>query len=172
MKLYKRSGFTLIELLVVIAVLGILASVILIAINPTEQLARGRDAGRKTTVGQIGNAAQAFFTVRGGTYPTVAAYWTEMIASQELKQDWADITATGYTACATNMHNGMCYNLNAGATEAIVFARMESLAENSRCVAATPVAYFVWSSFVGRGGRYCGTVAAPPAAGVALTLTD
>jgi prepilin-type N-terminal cleavage/methylation domain-containing protein len=53
-KACKRSsiynyGFTLIELLIVIAILGVLAVVVLVAINPIEQLARTRDGGRLTS---------------------------------------------------------------------------------------------------------------------------
>jgi len=57
-------GFTLIELLVVIAILGVLAGAILVAINPLEQLARGRDAGRKSTVDELGHATQAYYTAQ------------------------------------------------------------------------------------------------------------
>jgi prepilin-type N-terminal cleavage/methylation domain-containing protein len=49
-------GFTLIELLVVIAVIGVLAAIVLLAVNPTEQLARGRDANRISAVEGLGKA--------------------------------------------------------------------------------------------------------------------
>lgn len=41
-----RQGFTLIELLLVIGVIGVLASIVIIAINPFEQLGNARDAER------------------------------------------------------------------------------------------------------------------------------
>src|SRR6266404_5357748 len=40
----NKKGFTLIELLVVIAVLGVLATVVIAAINPFQQLMKGRDS--------------------------------------------------------------------------------------------------------------------------------
>src|SRR6185503_11862870 len=81
----SQSGFTLIELLVVIGVLGVLAGVMLVAINPLEQFARGRDSGRKTTVSQLGKAVQAYYTGRT-TYPTAAATWiTTLVTAGEVK---------------------------------------------------------------------------------------
>ena len=42
----NQKGFTLVELLVVIAIVGILAGVVLIAINPATLLAKARDSQR------------------------------------------------------------------------------------------------------------------------------
>lgn len=77
----QRRGFTLIELLIVIAVIGVLAAVVLIAINPVRRLAQARDAGRKSDVGQIATASQAYY-VTNGRYPTDM---NELTASQDLK---------------------------------------------------------------------------------------
>ncbi len=45
-KKQEQRGFTLIELIVSIAILAILVAVLVVAINPTEQLARSRDTKR------------------------------------------------------------------------------------------------------------------------------
>jgi len=48
-----RRGFTLIELLIVIVILGILAGVVVIVINPTRQQNRAKDAIIKSTLIKI-----------------------------------------------------------------------------------------------------------------------
>lgn len=42
-----RKGFTLIELLVVIGILGVLSSLVLVAVNPSEQIHKAQDANKK-----------------------------------------------------------------------------------------------------------------------------
>jgi prepilin-type N-terminal cleavage/methylation domain-containing protein len=66
------KGFTLIELLVVIAILGVLATVIFLAINPAEMMRKSRDAARLQEIVNLKKAidtqiasktAQIFVTV-------------------------------------------------------------------------------------------------------------
>jgi prepilin-type N-terminal cleavage/methylation domain-containing protein len=66
-KFFKKSrvGFTMIELLIVIAVLGILAVAVLSAINPIEQINRGRDTGGRSDAEQLLGAIERFYTMRG-----------------------------------------------------------------------------------------------------------
>lgn len=55
----KQQGFTLIELLVVIAIIGLLASVVLLALNSAR--AKSRDAKRVADVRQIQSGLELFF---------------------------------------------------------------------------------------------------------------
>ncbi len=66
----KNKGFTLIELLVVIAIIGLLASVVLLALNSAR--AKARDAKRIADVRQVMSAFELFFNDYN-SYPTVGA---------------------------------------------------------------------------------------------------
>src|ERR1700722_12408331 len=50
------AGFTLIEILVVIGMIAILATIVIIAINPARQFAQGRNSQRVSNVNTILNA--------------------------------------------------------------------------------------------------------------------
>lgn len=56
-----KKGFTLIELLVVISLIGVLAVSVLSALNPIEQLNKGRDAGRRADASQLINAIDRYY---------------------------------------------------------------------------------------------------------------
>lgn len=66
----KRSGFTLIELLIVIAILGILAGIIVLYVNPGAIMARARDAQRKRDVQVIRSALEQYYADTGQYPPT------------------------------------------------------------------------------------------------------
>jgi len=66
----NKKGFTLIELLIVIGILAILASVVIIAVNPVRQFASARDAQRVSNLQAILNATFQYAAENGGVFPT------------------------------------------------------------------------------------------------------
>lgn len=167
-KLSARRGFTLIELLIVIAILGVLAVVVLIALNPVQQLARTRDAGRIAAVTQLGHAMEAYATSNNSLYPTENATWiTSLQTAGEISTVPTNTapTAPAATGKATpavcsgaglGIQGNFCYNTSNGTTGGpiIVYSALESAANNTRC-AGTTVAFAVYSSADGRGGIVC-----------------
>ena len=59
LKKQTSKGFTLVELLVVMAILGVLASVTLVAFRSSQ--ARGRDAQRKSDLKQIASSLELYY---------------------------------------------------------------------------------------------------------------
>jgi len=66
----SAAGFTLMELLLVIGIIGVLAAMVIIAINPNKQLAQARDAKRRADVNAILNAVYQYAIDHQGILPS------------------------------------------------------------------------------------------------------
>ena len=115
-----RKGFTLIELLIVIAILGILAAAVLVAVNPAKRQKQARDSARKSDIGQLATALQAYYTAPGqGVFPTgggAPGGLTALTGSEDLKTIPTGPTGEAYT-----------YTVNAATDEAGVFMALEDV---------------------------------------------
>lgn len=72
----KNKGFTLIELLVVMGIIAIIATIVLVAINPARQFAQSRNTQRSSNLNAILNAigqrtADNKGVFNGGACPTI-----------------------------------------------------------------------------------------------------
>lgn len=117
----SQKGFTMIELLIVIAILGILAVAVLSAINPVEQINRGRDTGSRSDAEQLlsaidrFNAFQGYVPWRTGANDAGAdalawtaltdlawANWTDTSGTCPVLEKISNASPTGTDACTTH----------------------------------------------------------------------
>lgn len=66
----KRRGFTLIEVLLVVAIIGILAAIVILAINPPRNIASANNAQRQSNVNTILSAIHQYAIDNRGSIPT------------------------------------------------------------------------------------------------------
>lgn len=70
LKKINNKGFTLLEVLLVVAIIAILAGIVIIAINPSKNLADSRNSQRSSDVTTILNAVYQYSIDNNGTLPS------------------------------------------------------------------------------------------------------
>jgi len=103
----QKSAFTLLEILLVVAAIGILAAIVIVAINPNEQLAKVRDSERQSEVGTLYDAIQQYNIDNDGEWPDEIASMSANSAEE---------------ICADGVSDSSCINLTDDLTPAYVAA--------------------------------------------------
>ena|SRR3989344_4546822 len=99
-------GFTLVELLIVIAILGILSTAVLSAINPVEQINRGRDTGTQSDAEQLLGAVQRFNANQGYFPWQTGATDATVCTGVGSGTSCTDLTRVGQNATPANTTTG------------------------------------------------------------------
>lgn len=77
-KIKNQEGFTLLEILLVVAAIGILAGIVILAINPNKQLGDTRNVQRKADVNTILNAVYQYSIDNGSLPASITTNQTEI----------------------------------------------------------------------------------------------
>ncbi|PIS40451.1 MAG: hypothetical protein COT26_03300 [Candidatus Kerfeldbacteria bacterium CG08_land_8_20_14_0_20_43_14] len=108
MKQHKNhKGFTLLEILLVVAAIGILAGIVILAINPSKQLADTKNAQRRSDVTTILNGVYQYAIDNSGVVPAAVTSGTTCaaaVATQEVCKTSG--TCTGLTDLSALTTNG------------------------------------------------------------------
>lgn len=68
------NGFTLIEVLITLALVGVMATGIIIAVNPLSQLQKAQDSKRKSDLSQVQKAVETYYQDNGKYPPSTADF--------------------------------------------------------------------------------------------------
>ncbi|MBZ1356581.1 MAG: type II secretion system GspH family protein [Candidatus Nealsonbacteria bacterium] len=88
----NKKGFTLIELLIVIGIITILASAVIVAINPGRHFQQARNATRWSHMNSIVSAVYTFSVDRRGVFPAcITATPANVATCTELVPDFISL---------------------------------------------------------------------------------
>lgn len=107
----RKRGFTLLEIILVIAAIGILAAIVLVAINPNRQINQARQAAISSEKNAIEKALQQEL-IDTGSYPSSIDGVQRKICSSTVTADCIDITADLAPTYISSIPTGATYTVN------------------------------------------------------------
>ncbi len=174
--------------MVTIAIIGVLAGVVLIAIDPAKQIQRAGDAGRKSDISQIAGALEAYSVSHNGVYiagvtnslaapegaaSAAGATWdTTLETSGEIKKVRDQATVYDSVGAATLPSIFKVYRLLAatqlawgeGFNDYTVSNQLSSTTCNAAFGGiATSAVYYVYDTIVGKPYWHCNSLGSAPA---------
>ena len=156
-KIYCNLSFTLVELLIVMAVIGVLAAIVLVAINPLEQFARTRDTARIQGTSQLAKAITNYAIIaQGGIYPVNKTDWqTYLTASKDITNIIPAPNPVVPCGAAINrdVNGGYCFNQLNGGNDFIIWINLESTNAKKKSVASGTCAGFPAAVYFGSLGK-------------------
>ena len=129
-----HKGFTLIELLIVIAIVGILVSVVFVALDPATRFAEARDAIRQNDVQELLSAIKLY---------QVDHEWVHLSSIQNIQGNGVHMIVDGAMATGCNAYNDYC-TTNVSANSTCVNLAQLVTAGYLEAVPISPAGEVVW----------------------------
>ncbi len=110
----KNEGFTLIEILVVIGIIAVLATIVLIAINPARQFAQANNSQRSSNVNAILNAIGQYTADKKGTLPALPSGEVDETLCNDLVPTYIPAIPTDPKSLSKGTSIAVCSDVDSG----------------------------------------------------------
>ena len=140
----SERGFTLLEVLLVVAIIAILAGIVILAINPTKQLADARNSQRRVDVNTILNGVYQYAVDTNNIPASITTTATEVCKTGGVCTGFIDLSVLTLNekyvvsipiAPQCGSTNGTCYRIVKTANNRVTVSAMNP--ENGATISVT-----------------------------------